>query len=382
MKNLTFHAFKGPQRGYPSFCRVLSPVMWPTVTAADAKDLKKQKRLNTPRRALAMTSTLILAMTTLYKALVAAWCCRRCSEHHEPTHRLLARAYIVERLGLGARCTRGCRIRCRWLDLVVRGATPQGGALCCDVTLVGPLARRQPGTADTNSAMLSDAAKQRRTSGAEVGGRWNGRLAASCTMYGASGRKSAACSLPRGCSGLVPSLVGACLGWPGFLGPSGPGGSRALTVFPTTPEFRMPSDCMRVLLLRRLRLPLPHTPTRCRCGGTLAALRAACPGRGPAGGWSPLDRQYMHAGRRSAAGSRPVTPGARRVLSGREPLAAVRLRRRPRPVRSSSSRLGTNRCEENRCAKKKSAVAACRNEVAAMLSLRLFACSHEHAAHM
>ena len=41
----------------------------------------------------------------------------------------------------------------------------------------------------------------------------------------------------------------------------------------------MPSDCMRVLLLRRLRLPLPHTPRHCRCGGTLDALgdhRAAC----------------------------------------------------------------------------------------------------------
>ena len=38
------------------------------------------------------------------------------------------------------------------------------------------------------------------------------------------------------------------------------------------PEFRMPSDCMRVLLFRRLRLPLPHTPRRRRCGGTLDAL--------------------------------------------------------------------------------------------------------------
>ena len=41
------------------------------------------------------------------------------------------------------------------LDLVVYGATPRGGALCCDATLISPLARTghpQPGAAETDGA--------------------------------------------------------------------------------------------------------------------------------------------------------------------------------------------------------------------------------------
>ena len=65
-----------------------------------------------------------------------------------------------------------------------------------------------------------------------------------------------------------------------LLSQAGPGGSRAITALPTAPELRMPSDCMRVVLLQRLRLPLPHVPRHCRCGGILDALgdhQAACP---------------------------------------------------------------------------------------------------------
>ena len=65
-----------------------------------------------------------------------------------------------------------------------------------------------------------------------------------------------------------------------LLSQAGPGGSRAIAALPTSPELRMPSECMRVVLLRRLRLPLPHAPRQCRCGGSLGPLgdhRAACP---------------------------------------------------------------------------------------------------------
>ena len=57
-----------------------------------------------------------------------------------------------------------------------------------------------------------------------------------------------------------------------LLSHAGPGGSRAITARPTSPELRMPSECMRVVLLQRLRLPLPHAPGQCRCGGSLDPL--------------------------------------------------------------------------------------------------------------
>ena len=71
-----------------------------------------------------------------------------------------------------------------------------------------------------------------------------------------------------------------------MLSQAGPGGSLAITVLPTAPEFRMPSSHMRVLLLRRLRQPLPVAPRTCRCGGALDPLgdhRAACPTAGVLG---------------------------------------------------------------------------------------------------
>ena len=52
------------------------------------------------------------------------------------------------------------------LDLVVYGATPRGGALCCDAILVSPFARTghpQPGAADTDGAVLRVAERRKRS---------------------------------------------------------------------------------------------------------------------------------------------------------------------------------------------------------------------------
>ena len=109
--------------------------------------------------------------------------------------------------------------------------------------------------------------------------------------------------------------------WPALLDNRPPSGqARALTVLPTAPEFRMPSDCMRVLLLRRLRLPLPHTPRRCRCGGTLDALgdqRAACPTAcvlGPRG--APLERAAAGVCREGGARVATARHERRRAAGG------------------------------------------------------------------
>ena len=62
-----------------------------------------------------------------------------------------------------------------------------------------------------------------------------------------------------------------------LLSQSGQGASCVLTTVPSCPEFDVPNDEYRVVLLRRLRLPLPLW--RCRCGGRLDALgdhRSAC----------------------------------------------------------------------------------------------------------
>ena len=95
----------------------------------------------------------------------------------------------------------------RRLDLVVYGATPRGGALCCDATLVSPLARTghpQPGAAETDGAVLRVAERRKRSTyaelcsggpqelvvlGSESAGAGMARLAASCSTYSASGRK-------------------------------------------------------------------------------------------------------------------------------------------------------------------------------------------------
>lgn len=64
---------------------------------------------------------------------------------------------------------------------------------------------------------------------------------------------------------------------------AGPYASRAFTTLPVCPEMTYPSDLFRVLLLRRLRLPLPLSERFCRCRHTLDPFgdhRAACPRSG------------------------------------------------------------------------------------------------------
>ena len=60
---------------------------------------------------------------------------------------------------------------------------------------------------------------------------------------------------------------------------SGPFASRAFTTIPYTNDFTYPSHLFRILLLRRLRLPLPLFARTCRCRRTFDSLgdhRAAC----------------------------------------------------------------------------------------------------------
>ena len=56
-------------------------------------------------------------------------------------------------------------------------------------------------------------------------------------------------------------------------------GSCAFTAFPTSADTRVADDEFRVMLLRRLHLPLPLAPKRCACGGLLDVYgdhRSAC----------------------------------------------------------------------------------------------------------
>eukprot|EP00434_Breviolum_minutum_P031171 symbB.v1.2.027568.t1/scaffold2838.1/size69213/9 len=60
---------------------------------------------------------------------------------------------------------------------------------------------------------------------------------------------------------------------------SGPFASRAFTTIPYTNDIAYPSHLFRILLLRRLRLPLPLFARTCRCRRTFDSLgdhRAAC----------------------------------------------------------------------------------------------------------
>ena len=64
-----------------------------------------------------------------------------------------------------------------------------------------------------------------------------------------------------------------------LLSQAGPHAGRALTALPTSAAVALPSEHLRVLLLRRLRLPLPLAPRVCRCRGRLDPLgdhRSAC----------------------------------------------------------------------------------------------------------
>lgn len=60
---------------------------------------------------------------------------------------------------------------------------------------------------------------------------------------------------------------------------TGPYAGRAFTTIPYGPDTTYQSHIFRVLLLRRLRLPLPLTERTCRCRRNLDTLgdhRAAC----------------------------------------------------------------------------------------------------------
>ena len=64
---------------------------------------------------------------------------------------------------------------------------------------------------------------------------------------------------------------------------SGPGAGAAFSCIPTAPLTSFSPQCFRILLLRRLRLPLPASGRNCRCGHSLDNLgdhRASCPRAG------------------------------------------------------------------------------------------------------
>ena len=64
-----------------------------------------------------------------------------------------------------------------------------------------------------------------------------------------------------------------------LLSQAGDAASCAFTALPTSADTRVPDSEYRVMLLRRLRLPLPLAPKRCPCGGRLDEYgdhRSAC----------------------------------------------------------------------------------------------------------
>ena len=64
-----------------------------------------------------------------------------------------------------------------------------------------------------------------------------------------------------------------------LLSQSGSYAGRVFTALPNSPDYRIRDDLFRVLLLRRLRLPLPLTATRCSCRHLFDSLgdhRATC----------------------------------------------------------------------------------------------------------
>eukprot|EP00439_Symbiodinium_sp_Y106_P028817 s3110_g3.t1 len=89
---------------------------------------------------------------------------------------------------------------------------------------------------------------------------------------------------------------------------AGPFAGRVYTALPTCPELRLDSAAFRVLLLRRLRLPLPlavRLDATCRCGTHLDPFgdhRAACPRAGLLRGRGiPLERAAARVCREAGA---------------------------------------------------------------------------------
>ena len=91
----------------------------------------------------------------------------------------------------------------------------------------------------------------------------------------------------------------------------------------TNHDSILPSSCFRVVLLRRLRLPVPIGPRRCRCGGALDALgdhRTACPTAGVLGArGAALERAAARVCRE--AGARVATNVFLRDMNVDVPLA-------------------------------------------------------------
>ena len=79
-----------------------------------------------------------------------------------------------------------------------------------------------------------------------------------------------------------------------LLSQSGPAAAQVFTMLPTCRELVIEPQHFRVLLLRRLRMPLPFSPARCSCGRMCDALgdhRSACPRAGVLRGRGvPLER--------------------------------------------------------------------------------------------
>ena len=99
-----------------------------------------------------------------------------------------------------------------------------------------------------------------------------------------------------------------------LLSQAGPHAARAFTVLPTSAELMVPSPLFRVLLLRRLRLPLPVAPRTCACRGRLDPLgdhRAACATSGVLASRAlPLERSGGEGVPGSWGASRPqCSPG-------------------------------------------------------------------------
>lgn len=68
-----------------------------------------------------------------------------------------------------------------------------------------------------------------------------------------------------------------------LLSQAGTHSAKAITTAPTGPDFEVDNPQFRVILQRRLRLPLGLAPSHCRCGGRLDTRgdhRAACPTSG------------------------------------------------------------------------------------------------------
>ena len=82
---------------------------------------------------------------------------------------------------------------------------------------------------------------------------------------------------------------------------AGPGAGTALPVVPTSYLTQIPPHLFRVILLRRLRLPLPPSLLRCRCGRPIDSFghhRAACARSGVLGRRGFVLESAREAGRR------------------------------------------------------------------------------------